>query len=366
MAVFNFREQQERSRRLTAVLVVLFVVMVVIISAIIGALLALVLGGEEPGGLDVTRLDWGMSTVFGVIFAAVIGAIALFKVVSLGSDGAKVATSLGAVEVDEFTRDPFQRRFVNIVEEMAIAAGLPRPRAFVIPNETGINAFAAGGSPQQAVVAVTQGSLEKLNREELAGVVGHEMAHIGNYDTRLNVRLMGMVFGLVALSVVGRIILRSGAGRRGGRNNKGAGAILIIGLALLVLGSLGVLGGRILQGAVSRRREYLADATGVQFTRDPTGLANALKKIRATAAGSRIENAHAEEARHMFFAGATSALSNLYGTHPPIDSRIRALDPLFDPDTDPIMRKDEQRIIAETRADLVGAEAQPWGPPAQS
>lgn len=358
MASFDFRAQQERSRRMSVVLVALFVVMVAVIAGILGTLASIFLVDDQTAHVDDLRVVPELALGVSLVVMAVIFAIAFFKIASLGSDGARVAQSLGAEEVTEDTQNVFKKRYLNVIDEMSIAAGLPRPRAFVVKHEQGINAFAAGGSPEKAAIGVTHGALVKLNREELAGVVAHEMAHIANLDTRLNVRLMGMVFGLVALYTIGRVVLRSAAlSRGGGRDNRGAAPMLAIGIAMVVLGSLGVLGGRILQSAVSRKREYLADATGVQFTRNPQGLANALKKIGATVAGSHVENGHVEEARHMFFAQATGSFVGLFSTHPPLDQRIRALDPRFDPKTDPIYTKDDKQILRETRHELVG----PWG-----
>ncbi|MCT7374225.1 M48 family metallopeptidase [Chelativorans salis] len=355
MAAFDFRAQQERARHLSVVLVLAFIVMVAIISLLLGALIAAFLGGD-PTAREI-RLEPAPAIAIALGIMAVIVGVALFKIVSFGGDGARVATSLGAEEVTEDTQNPFKKRYLNVVEEMAIAAGLPRPRAFVVKHEQGINAFAAGGSPEKAAISVTHGALAKLNRQELTGVVAHEMAHIANHDTRLNMRLMGMVFGLVILYTSGHALLRSSIFMRRGRGNRGTVPILAIGLGLIVLGLLGVLGGRILQSAVSRRREYLADATGVQFTRNPTGLANALKKIGATTAGSHVDNSHAEEARHMFFAQATGSFAGLFSTHPPLHDRVRALDPQFNPATDPIYTKGDKRILRETRHELFG----PWG-----
>lgn len=356
MPAFDFRAQQQRARRLSVVLVFFFIAMVAIISLLLGVLIAIFLGGG-PAGLEEVRLEPGHAIAIALVIMAVIVGAALFRIAGFGGDGARVAVSLGGEEVTEDTQNPFRKRYLNVVEEMAIAAGLPRPRAFVIKHEQGINAFAAGSSPEQAAIGVTHGALAKLNREELAGVVAHEMAHIANHDTRLNMRLMGMVFGLVVLYTMGRTLLRSSLFMRRGRDNRGAAPILAIGLGLVALGLLGVFAGRILQSALSRRREYLADATGVQFTRNPTGLANALKKIGATSAGSHVDNAHAEEARHMFFAQATGSFAGLFSTHPPLIERIRALDPQFDPATDLVYAKDDKRILRETRHELVG----PWG-----
>lgn len=356
--VFDFRQQQEQSRRGTLLLVLLFLVMVAVIGLAVGLLVS-ILVADQMDSRTAVQPDYGIALAAAAAAMAVMAGAALYKLWSLGGDGARVAQSLGAEEVLEDTQNAYKRRYLNIIDEMAIAAGQPRPRAFVLKHEQGINAFAAGDRPERAAIGVTHGALSKLNREELAGVVAHEMAHIANHDTRLNMRLMGLVFGLVVLSVVGRSIMRGGAmQRRGGRGNRGGGsAIVLVGFGLIVLGYLGVLGGRILQSTVSRQREYLADATGVQFTRDPTGLANALKKIAATAAGSGVGNAHAEETRHMFFAQATGSFAGLFATHPSLNERISALDPQFDPATDPILAKDDRTILRETRSQLAG----PWG-----
>lgn len=350
---FDFQAHQRQARRTSAMLVLAFVVMAAAISLAIGVAAALVLSPEAPDAAPgALRLDAGtVAGAAGVVLAVILGT-ALVRVASFGGDGAKVARALGAEEVTADSRNPYQQRYLNVVEEMAIAAGLPRPRTFVIKHEQGINAFAAGDDPTRAAIGVTHGALAKLDREELAGVLAHEMAHVANRDTRLNVRLMGMVFGLVALYVVGRGVMRSFMfmpRRRGGRT---AAPAFALGLALVVLGFLGLIGGRILQSAVSRRRESLADASGVEFTRNPAGLARALKKIGATAAGSRVNNAHAEEARHMFFANAMATFGGLFATHPPLVERIRALEPHFDPATDPIWAKDDKALVRETRRAL--------------
>lgn len=360
---FDFRDQQRRSRRATVALVAAFTAMIVAIGVMVGLIAAALLAAQE--GMDAYWTDRFDPAVFGAVSVAVVALIALtslLRMVTLGGDGAKIAKSLGGTEITEETANPYHRRYLNVVEEMAIASGLPRPRAFVIKHEQGINAFAAGSSPDRAAIGMTHGALARLDREELAGVVAHEMAHIANADTRLNTRLLAMVFGLVALYTIGRIALRSFAlrgGRRSGNDNNGGGMVVVVAVsaALMLLGALGVLGGRILQAMVSRRREYLADATAVQFTRNPTGIANALKKIGAAAAGGRVANGHAEEARHMFFASLNTPLLGLLSTHPPLVSRIRALDPAFNPERDPVWNADEKSLLREARAEFAG----PWG-----
>jgi Zn-dependent protease with chaperone function len=353
MATFDFRAAQESARRASTLLVLGFLAMVLVIGAVIGTLGAVALHGEAVAAIGVAAVD--PATVLGIAAAVVVGilAVALIRVAMLGNDGAKVAQSLGGKEVTEDVTNPYHRRYLNVVHEMAIAAGLPPPRAFVIKNEKGINAFAAGADPSRAAVGVTHGALAKLNRAELSGVVAHEMAHIAHRDTRLNTRLMGMVFGLVVLYWLGRAVMRGFFFRRWrGRDNRAVLPALALAIGLVVVGLLGVFCGRILQSAVSRRREALADAGAVQFTRNPHGLANALKKIGATPDGSRVGNAHAEEARHLFFAEAVGGLAGLLATHPPLVERIRALEPDFDPATDPIWRMDDRAILHEARAEL--------------
>jgi len=253
------------------------------------------------------------------------------KIAELRSGGGAVALSLGGAPVSRDTTDIAERRFLNIVEEMALAAGVPVPEAYVLEQE-GINAFAAGFRPENAAVTVTRGALRNLSRDELQGVIGHEFSHVLNGDMRLNVELIGAVFGLVVITVIGRELLfvvgRSGGGRSS--NSKGADprlVLLFLGLALIVLGWLGVLFGRLIQAAVSRQREALADASSVQFTRNPEGLAGALKKIGGLPAGSQVKHAHVEETAHLFFA---PALHTLFATHPPLEQRIRALEPNWD------------------------------------
>lgn len=361
-ASFDFRAQQDRARRASIMLVGVFLVVTAAISLALGLLVAAGLAMEryhDPYHVGEFRIDPMVLLAVAAIAMAVIVVVALGRLIMFGGDGAKVARSLGAEEVREDVKNPYKRRYLNIVDEMSLAANLPRPRVFVLKHEQGINAFAAGSSPNRAAVAVTHGALAKLNREELSGVVAHEMAHIANRDSQLYMRLMAMVFGLVALYTAGRVMLRSFFFMRGRRDGRSALPAIALGVGLVVLGLVGVFAGRVLQSAISRRREYLADATGVQFTRNPSGLANALKKIGATAAGSHVDNGHAEEARHMFFASATSSLLGLFATHPPLEARIRALDPQFDPKTDPVWNKDDREILRETRRDLgVGG---PWG-----
>lgn len=365
---FNFAEAQAQARRRTMVLVALFLLLTLAIAVAVGALGGLLLGGaeeqlaqqqhgtgpESSGESALERFDLAAAIAVGLGVMGIILVTAAVRGAMLGGDGARVAQSMGGTEVTRDTTNPAKRQLYNVVEEMAIAANLPMPRVFVIKHEQGINAFAAGNSPETAAIGMTHGALATLNREELKGVVAHEFAHIANGDMRLNLRLMTMIFGLVALSVAGRMAMRSvfltGGGRR---DQRVVMAAMAIGVALLVLGALGVLAGRMLQAAISRRREYLADATAVEFTREPGGLANALKKIGALQEAEHLNNAHGEEVRHMLFAEAVARRSpGLMATHPPLVERIRALDPAFNPDDDPVWRKPQKEMMRERRREL--------------
>jgi Zn-dependent protease with chaperone function len=243
----------------------------------------------------------------------------------LREGGVAVARSLDAAPVSRQTGDLAEQRLRNVVEEMALASGLPVPEVYVM-DERGINAFAAGLRPEDAVIVVTRASLRHLTREELEGVIGHEFSHILNGDMRLNLQLIGAIYGLMVIAIIGRALI---GGRSYGYSSerRSGGAVVLWGLGIWAIGSLGVLFGRLIQSAVSRQREALADAAGVQFTRNPGGLAGALKKIGGFGPRSYIVHAHVEETAHMFFA---PALDSFFATHPPLEQRIRALDPQWD------------------------------------
>lgn len=272
--------------------------------------------------LDFAAHNPGAALASTLIVMGVLGLASLYKTMELRGGGGVVARSLGGVLVAPDTTDLERKRLLNVVSEMAIASGVPMPEVYVLEQEAAINAFAAGHTPANAAITVTQGALQRLNREQLQGVIGHEFSHILNGDMRLNVQLMGWVFGLFVIALIGRLILNFS--RRDRRGNNGW---IALGFAVLVLGYVGLILGRLLQAAVSRQRERLADASGVQFTRNPQGLKEALVKIAAMPEGSRLQTPHAEEAAHMFFA---EGLGRLFATHPPLLERIRELDPQFD------------------------------------
>lgn len=336
----DFFQQQDYARRQSRRLVVLFVLSVVAIILTLYLLAALAMGETtaEPG-IHAERPPQAATIWYPELFLAVAGGTLLvislgsiYKIAELSAGGQKVALLLGGRQIPPQTTDLAERRLLNVVEEMSLASGVPVPPVYVLDHEPGINAFAAGHQPADAVVAVSRGCLAYLTREELQGVVGHEFSHILNGDMRLNLRLIGIVHGILILAILGYYLLRASQFSGGdSRKKDGAAAMALAGLALVVLGYLGVFFGNLIKSAISRQREYLADASAVQFTRYPGGIAGALKKIGGLAEGSRINDGHAQEISHMFFANAlTAAWINLLATHPPLVDRIRQIEPDFD------------------------------------
>jgi Zn-dependent protease with chaperone function len=327
---------QKRSRRLIWLFGLAVALIVFAVYALISVLFFAVHEGSEIPAF------WSAGRFFFVaaIVCAVIGIASLVKTAQFARGGAAVAESLGAQRVDLSTKDPGERRLLNVVEEMAIASGLPMPAVFILPEE-GINGFAAGNTPQDAAIAITRGGVNDLRRDELQGVVAHEFSHILNGDMRLNLRLAGLIFGILVISIIGHLVVRSlgraalyGGARRRSRNGKGGGGgvvvILALGFGLIVIGFIGEFIGRIIQAGISREREYLADAAAVQFTRNPGGIAGALKRIGA-GKGSHVEDPRAETVAHLYFARALkSNLGGLWATHPPLKKRILAIDPSWD------------------------------------
>jgi Zn-dependent protease with chaperone function len=320
----NFFEHQAAARRSSLRMVVLFALAVIGIVVAVDLAVLVLLGSQmrgDGGGIA------GLLVVSTVATLAIIGLGSLYRLASLRGGGEAVALQMGATEVPADSTDLQLRRLRNVVEEIAIASGVPVPKLYVMEHEAGINAFAAGYSPSDAAVAVTRGALERLNRSELQGVIAHEFSHILNGDMRLNIRLMGVLFGIMMLSIIGQRVLFFG---RGGRSKEGM-AVLVIAVVAMIVGGIGLFFGRMIKAGVSRQRELLADASAVQFTRQTAGLAGALKKIGGLHEGSQLADpARTEEVSHMLF-GEGRTFSRLFATHPPLLERIRQLDPLFDP-----------------------------------
>ena len=336
----NFFEAQDRSRRNTRRLVFLYVLATLIIVAMVTSVVGVVFGqwlhsgGPSPIGAEWLARNTPLFATTALSTTGFIGLATAYKVARLSSGGSRVALDMGGSAVPSDVTDPLRRRLRNVVEEMAIASGVPVPEIFVLEEESAINAFAAGFSPDDAAIAVTRGTLESLDRDELQGVVAHEFSHILNGDMRLNIRLMGVLFGILAIGIIGRLILRGSrhGSFRSSSNDRGGAAIgVVLGIALFVIGYVGVFMGRLIKAGVSRQREFLADASAVQFTRQTDGIAGALRKIAGYSEGSRLRATDPEEISHMLFAGGIRSISAMLATHPPIEERIRALDPSFDP-----------------------------------
>ncbi len=339
----DFFEHQEQARRKTGRLVLMFIAAVIGIIAMVYLVVAiayLYLNGNQPPGQGPAPTLWHpvLLLVVGTAVIFIVSMSSFVKISQLSAGGRVVAESLNGRLLDSGTNDPDERKLLNVVEEMAIASGVPVPDVYVMDREQGINAFAAGFSKDDAVIGVTRGCMQLLNRDELQGVIAHEFSHILNGDMRLNIRLIGVLFGILVIGLIGRMVLSNmyyaGGGRsRSSSKDNGSAALAILGvaLALMVIGFVGYFFGSLIKAAVSRQREFLADASAVQFTRYPDGIAGALKKIGGHSYGSKVADPHADEVSHMFFGqGVTSWMGGLGATHPPLDQRIRRIQPSWD------------------------------------
>jgi Zn-dependent protease with chaperone function len=353
----DFFEAQDRARRVTGKLIILYLIAVVLIIISV-YLVALILFGNigvmQPGA-PLTEYIWqpGLLLTVSTIILIIIVLGSLYRISQLRGGGSAVAEMLGGRKVEPSTRNPKERQLVNVVEEMSIASGVPVPDIYILDNEENINAFAAGYGTNDAAVGITRGALEQLNRDEIQGVIAHEFSHIFNGDMRLNIRLIGILNGILILHIAGMILMRStmysGMARRGGGRGQGGGnaaiAIILFGLALVIIGYIGMVFGRMIQAAISRQREYLADAAAVQYTRNPEGLAGALRKIGQKKHGGKINDGHSMELSHLFFASSFhSALDYLFATHPPLEKRIKAIDPAYDKEHEKIKKKIDRRL----------------------
>lgn len=336
----DFFQHQDIARRNARLLLALFALAVLLLILLTNLAVAVFLwfsqnynvysGGERS---FLASFTWQRFAITSLAIAATVALVTLVKWLQLSTGGKVVAEALGGTRVLPQTDDRFERRCLNVVEEIALAANMPVPALYVLDGERGINAFAAGITPADAVVAVTRGTLEHLKRHELQGVIAHEFSHILNGDMRLNTRLAAMLKGITFIGDVGHILLRSSRhARTGGNRRRGSGgaALPLLGLALWVLGWLGELAAGCIKAAISRQREYLADACAVQYTRDPTGIGDALKVIGGYVPGTLVHSARAAEMSHIFFGQIEHALWQWFPTHPPLEQRIRRVDPVWD------------------------------------
>jgi len=347
----QFFERQEAQHRYTRWLVLGFIAAILLVVLVINGIVLLGLHEHPMYALrhEPAFFFWVTTAVLGTILIA-----SWHRSSQLRVGGASVARSLGGVPVTAADGDLKRQRLVNIVEEMAIAARIRKPQVFVLPDEAGINAFAAGHSADEAAVAVTQGALDALDREQLQAVIGHEFSHILNGDMKINMRLTAWLFGLFVITDLARRFMR-GRGR-----DRAGGRLKLIAIGIFAAGSVGMLAGRLLQAAVSRRREHLADASAVQFTRNPQALQAAFIAMAARAEGTRLTHEASSSVAHMFFAGSDPAWANKLGaswfaTHPSLEERVRALDARVTPLRFRTLVSDERRKSA-TKATAPGAE----------
>lgn len=332
----SFFEQQEHARRQTRTLILLFVLAVIAIVVAVNLVAALLWIWAQGGSISgVNRYPNGFFIANTLITVGLIVGGTLVETFNLREGGEAVAQMAGGRMVSPASQDLQERRLLNVVEEMAIASGIACPKVYVLDKEDSINAFAAGYNPNEAVVAVTRGTLNRLTRDELQGVVGHEFSHILNGDMRLNVRLIGVLFGIQMIAGFGRHLLDFAArtSRPRSSNDKGPSlqlVMIVLGVAMFVIGYIGIFFGRLIKSAVSRQREFLADASAVQFTRNPDGIGNALRKIgglsRKKESAARIHHPNAEHLSHLFLSAIKpSLLSGMFATHPPINERLRRI-----------------------------------------
>ena len=331
----DFFEHQHQAKKKTRWLVFYFVLAIILIVTVINTITYQL--GNSTGQFQLSLQEWFHSPLFLAVTIGTLVVIALGSLVrslQISGGGQSVAKMVDARAIAMNSTDKLERRLINVVEEMSIASGMSVPSLFIMDGEMGMNAFVAGLVPSDTVLVVTQGLLENLNRQELQGVVAHEFSHIFNADMRLNVRLIGILGGILALGQLGYFMLRSmrfGGYRRSSSSKNNQMGLVIVGaaIALLVVGYIGLFFGRLIKAAISRQREFLADASAVQYSRDAMGIANALYRIKTNGKGSLLDSSHAEDMSHMCFGSALkfSAFSSLLATHPPIDERITKLVP---------------------------------------
>lgn len=380
----DFFASQDAARRKTKLLFAYFVLAVLGLIAALYVLIVTIKGYQDHGPKrrhssfstqgqvyqaayslwDPQILLWSAVGTLSVVFLG-----SGYKTMQLSAGGSVVARDLGGSLISRDTSDPDERRLLNVVEEMSIASGMPVPEVYLLSEEDTINAFAAGRTPGDAIIGVTRGCMKLLSRDELQGVIAHEFSHILNGDMRLNLRLIGLIHGILVIAIIGRVIMRMAMeSSRGGGSKKGSSTagFFLFGLAVTIIGYAGVLAGKLIKAAISRQREFLADASAVQFTRNPDGIAGALKKLGG--AGSKLNTPQAEEASHMMFGSAFAhRWMALFETHPSLQDRIKAIQPSWDGSLPRVSLADisagraanEDDLRTELVSNLVGPQALP-------
>lgn len=336
----DFFANQDIARRKTKVLILYFFLAILLITIAINAIIYVgvhYLVSYDPTYTNLKNIPYWMYTTPAIMFVIIIGS--LIKLLTLRGGGLSVAHMVNARPIRLSSNDFKEQQFINVVEEMSIASGVPMPKLFILDSELGINAFVAGIKPDDTVLVVTKGALDAFNRAELQAVIGHEFSHIFNSDMRINLRLIGILAGILAIGQVGYFIMRSQTGYRR-RSSKGGGFIALLGVGVLIIGYIGLFFGRIIKAAISRQREFLADASSVQYTRYPQGLVSAFKKMQQHKSGSSLNSDKVEDISHLCFGQALNftLFQNMFATHPALDKRILAIDP-----------KDQYEILVDDR-----------------
>lgn len=343
----NFFEQQDRARRNTQRLILLMglaVLSLITITALMfagvfaylhgGSTTHLAADGQSFGFWRsiLNALSWELIAWISLMVCSVVFMGSFYKLMRLRGGGKAVAEAMGGQLINTHTSNAEEKRILNVVEEIAIASGTPVPPVYLIEDEA-INAFAAGHNPQDAVIGITRGCIHLLSRDELQGVIAHEFSHIFYGDMRINIRLVAILHGILVLGLIGHFLVRSTHHRSVMRTNRGKSpaAVLSIGVGLIVIGYTGTFFGNLIKAAVSRQREFLADASAVQFTRNPDGISGALKKIGGHVNGSMLQASNAAEFSHLYFSqGVSTAFTMLMATHPPLGERIKRIEPRWD------------------------------------
>ncbi|CAH1533135.1 Zn-dependent protease with chaperone function [Vibrio rotiferianus] len=332
----DFFDHQDTARQRTGLLVFLFSLAVFVITGLVSVLSIGIYYGVTGEPFDQnTAISYVLLCFAGVVLIVAISS--MIRLSDLSSNGGRgVAESIGGKLISSNTIDAKHRRLLNVVEEMSIASGIPVPPVYVMQEERGINAFAAGMSIDDAVIGVTQGALDTFTRDELQGVIAHEFSHILNGDMRMNTRLIGVLFGITCIAHFGHLVLdnthhTSRVSRSSSDSDKGFAVIMLIAIVCLVLGWVGTLFGSMIKAAISRQREFLADASALQFTRNDQGISGALKKIGGHASGSSLKAKASSQMSHMMFGQSSlSGFTGLFATHPPLEERIRRIEPSWD------------------------------------
>lgn len=332
----NFFQSQDNARRRTGWLVSLFAVAVICLITLTQLLVMAVLHYGSNTTLTLngnfwSAFSWNTLSCIAIGITLVVTLASFYKMQQLRAGGSAVAKLLGGKLLDRASMQADERKILNIVEEMAIASGLPVPPVYLL-EEASINAFAAGHNNRDVAIGVTRGAIELLSRDELQGVIAHEFSHIFNGDMKINLQLVGWLHGILFIGLVGRFLLdtQSNRSRWGSRDSRGAGPLILLGVGLAVIGYCGTFFGKLIKAGISRQREFLADASAVQYTRNPEGIAGALKKMGGCPSGSMVTHPNAAQVSHLFFGEGLHSRFSWFSTHPPLEQRIQAIDPRWD------------------------------------